>query len=243
MSEETKALLRRLGPALTTKHIAELIKTGVSETTARKRVQRGTAHYHKLAGIRALRKTPASSIAPRIEDYGDVKFWTNLEEAFYTHGKSYWAVLVNLRARGGACPKERFAQISGAPTARRRQLSPDAILERLKAINLLEETVEGDQTYIKLRPFHLRTTPIEVIRANELAEFVALHGIKEWARRLGFGSYNQFNMRGEDEAPVVSGITFDLSAPSYFRPLLQIACFTTQALHLAGIGFARCIPC
>ena len=219
MFDETETLLRRLGPALTTKHIAELVKTGISEPTARKRVQRGTAHYQKLAGIRFEKNT---RFIYRPEDYGDVKFWNNLEEAFYTHGKSYWAALVNLRARGGACLKERFAQISGAPSARKRQLSPDAILERLTAINLLEETVEGDQTYLKLKPFHLRTAPIEVIRATELAEFVALHGIKEWARRLGFGSYNQFNMRGEDKAPVVSGITFDLSAPAYFRPLLQI---------------------
>lgn len=29
---------------------------------------------------------------------------------------------------------------------------------------------------------------MEVINANALAEFVALHGIKEWARKLGFGS-------------------------------------------------------
>ena len=110
MSEETKALLRKLGPALTTKHIAELVKTGISEPTARKRVQRGTAHYQKLAGIRFEKNT---RFIYRPEDYGDVKFWTNLEEAFYTHGKSYWAALVNLRARGGACLKERFAQISG----------------------------------------------------------------------------------------------------------------------------------
>lgn len=68
----------------------------------------------------------------------------------------------------------------------------------------------------------MRTTPLEVIRANELVEFVALHGIQEWARRLGLGSYNQFNMRDEDTPPIVSGMTFDLSAPAYFRPLLQM---------------------
>lgn len=74
----------------------------------------GTAHYQKLAGIGFEKNT---RFIYRPEDFGDAKLWINLEEAFYTHGKSYWVALVNLRARGGACLKERFAQISSAPRA------------------------------------------------------------------------------------------------------------------------------
>lgn len=220
MSDDIASLLIRLGPSLTTEYIAELVKTGLSAPAARKRIQRATTNYQKLAGIRFEKNT---RFIYRPQDYGNHRFWTNLEKAFYTHGKSYWAAMVNLRARGGACLKTRFAQISGAPLARQRQLSPDAVFDRLIAINLLEEIIEDDGTYIKFKPSYLCTEPLEVIKAKELAEFIALHGIKEWARRLGFGSYNKFSMRGEDKEPVVSGMTFDLSAPSYFRPLLQIA--------------------
>ena len=219
MLNDINDTLRLVGPALTTKYIARLIDQGAQPATARKQVQRATASYHKLAGLRFEKNT---RFIYRHEDYDTAVFWRNLEDAFYTHGKSYWAVVVNLRARGGVCRLERFAQISGAPTRRKGQLSPEIILERLKAVNVLEEFVDGKQTYIQFKPRYMRKSPIEVIRANELVEFVALHGIQEWAKRLGLGSYNQFNMRDEDTSPIVSGMTFDLSAPAYFRPLLQM---------------------
>ncbi|MBW4963855.1 hypothetical protein [Sulfitobacter sp. CW3] len=216
---ETQALIHKIGPALTTKYIGALKQLGVGDSAARKCVQRATADHTKLAGIR-FEKNTRFIYTP--EDYGTPRFWRNFDEACYTHGKSYWAAMTNLRARGGTCRLDRFEQVSGAPIARKGQLSPALILERLKAVNVLEEFVDNDETYLRFQSRYLRTAPIELIRANELAEFVALHGIKEWARRLGLGSYNKFNMRGGDAPPIVSGITFDLTAPAYFRPLLQI---------------------
>ncbi len=86
MQPYTKDLLRELGPGLTTRYIAELVATGVSETAARKRVQRASDDYQRLAGIRFEKN---ARFIYRPEDYGDILFWTRLEEAFYTHGKSY----------------------------------------------------------------------------------------------------------------------------------------------------------
>lgn len=219
MSRETAFLLRQLGPSLTTKLIAKLVADGVKEPAARKRVQRGTEHLKKLAGIRFNKN---ARFIYRESDYGTPVFWKNLEEAFYTHGKSYWCAITNLQARGGYCEKSRFNQVSGAPLARKGQLAPDIILERLKKINMLDEVTFGDRTYVGFKTSYHRTEQIEVINATDLAEFVALNGIKDWARKLGFGSYNAFNIRGDDEAPVVSGMTFDLSAPSYVRPLMSV---------------------
>lgn len=238
MIDDTDKLIRKVGPALTTEYIAALISEGVNPAAARKRIQRATAGHQKLAGLRFEKNTRFIYFR---EDYGTPTFWRKLEGAFYTHGKSYWAAVVSLRARGGSCRIQRFAQVSGAPLMRKGQLSPDIILERLKAIKLLEEYVENGQTYIRLQPKFMRSSSIELIRANELIEFVALHGIKDWARRLGLGSYNKFYLRGEEEAPVVSGITFDLSAPAFFRPLLQIVDgkpkpgFLACDVNLAGV--------
>lgn len=218
-TDDTNALILNIGPALTTTYISRLQEQGVSDAAARKRVQRATEGYTKLAGIRFEKNT---RFIYRPEDYGTVRFRRNLESAFYTHGKSYWAAITNLRARGGMCRRERFMQVSGAPISRKGQLPPDIILERLIAIKMLEEQTFNDQAYILFQPAYLRSAPIELIRANELAEFVALHGIKEWARRLGLGSYNKFNMRDEDDRAIVSGFTFDITAPAYFRPLLQV---------------------
>jgi len=217
--DDTQALIREIGPALTTQYIAALKQRGVHDATARKRVQRATEHHTKLAGIRFEKNT--RFIYPP-EEYGTVKFWQNFEQACYTHGKSYWIAITNLRARGGTCRLDRFEQISGAPIARKGQLPPSLVLERLMAVKILEEHTDNEQVYVRFQPAYLRSASITTIRANELAEFVALHGIKEWARRLGLGSYNRFNLRDDDESPIVSGIAFDITAPAYFRPLLQV---------------------
>jgi hypothetical protein len=39
---------------------------------------------------------------------------------------------------------------------------------------------------------------------------------------MGFGSYGKFRLRGDPELPVVSGIAWDMSAPSYLRPLARM---------------------
>lgn len=219
MSLDARLLIRRTGPSLTTNLIAKLVAQGVNEAAARKRVQRATEHFTKLAGIRFNKN---ARFIYRDIDYGEPRFWRNLEEAFYTHGKSYWCAITNLRSRGGYCERERFSQVSGAPSARKGQRSPDIILERLKAINMLDEVTLGDKSYVAFDTSYHRKEPIEVINATALAEFVALNGIKEWARKLGLGSYNKFNIRGDEEPPVVSGLTFDLSAPSFVRPLMSV---------------------
>jgi len=47
-------------------------------------------------------------------------------------------------------------------------------------------------------------------------------GIKDWARKIGFGSYGKFAIRYEADPPIVSGISWDLTAPSYMRPLVSV---------------------
>lgn len=69
----TTDLIRELGLGLTTRHIAELVATGVSDVAARKRVQRAGDKYQRLAGIR-FEKNARFNYRP--EDYGDVVFWT-----------------------------------------------------------------------------------------------------------------------------------------------------------------------
>ena len=72
MPIDTTDLLRELGPGLTTRHIAELVATGISETAARKRVQRASEEYQRLAGIRFEKN---ARLIYRPEDYGDILFW------------------------------------------------------------------------------------------------------------------------------------------------------------------------
>jgi len=52
-----------------------------------------------------------------------------------------------------------------------------------------------------------------------MAEQVALEGLKEWVRKIGLGSFEQVRIRNPDKPPEVASVQWDLSAPSYIRPL------------------------
>jgi hypothetical protein len=213
-------ILRRTGPALTTELIAEMAKDGVSSDAARQRIARADDFTVKrLAGLRF----PHNARFLYLDDqFGDKRYWQALERVFREHGKSYWAAVASLKARGGIFPRQLFDGVCGSPLARSRQLSPQRILDRLTAINLLEEIRDDatGETYVKFRPHEYGSDPIPQIRARLVAENVVLHGMKEWFRRTGFGSFDKVRVRGEGDPPVVSSITWDLSAPSYARPLV-----------------------
>jgi len=213
-------ILRRTGPALTIELIAEMAKDGVSSDAARQRIARADDFtVRRLAGLRF----PHNARFLYLDDqFGDKRYWQALERVFREHGKSYWAAVASLKARGGIFPRQLFDGVCGSPLARSRQLSPQRIFDRLTAINLLEEVpdVATGETYVKFRPHEYGSDPIPLIRARLVAENVVLHGMKEWLRRTGFGSFDKLRVRGDGDPPVVSSITWDLSAPSYARPLV-----------------------
>jgi len=213
--------LRKNGPSLTSQVIAAMQADGVSAGAARQRITRSQATYKRLAGLRFEKNARFLYLD---DQYGSDEFWLALEEAFEASGKAYWGAAAGLRARGGACPKHMFPAVCGAPLARTGQLSPERVLERLTAIKFLREDrdeVTGE-SIIRFNPQSYPKIADARMRALLLAEYIALQAIREWARRLGFGSYGKFRLRGDSEPPIVSGITWDLTAPSYMRPLAKL---------------------
>jgi len=219
MSQEILSLLKKLGPGLTSEFIEAMTKDGISESAARKRIQRAQSSYERLAGLRFEKNARFIYLT---EQYGGLQFWQKFEEACHQAGKSYWATIASLRSRGGVAPRELFPRIAGTPMARKGQLSPDRVLERLIKTNLLEILNEEEREYVCFKPHYFPKVPLSHVRANELAEEIALMGVKDWARKIGFGSYGKFAVRYEAQPPVVSGISWDLSAPSYMRPLVSV---------------------
>lgn len=221
MNKSIASLLKENGPCLTSDLIKSLVENGVNEAAARQRIIRASSEYKRLAGIRLEKNARFIYLE---EHYGSALFWENLEKAFSKGGKSYWAAISTLKARGGRCPKYMFPAISGAPIHRKKQLSPDNILDRLISIQLLKETSDSEsgENFIEFNPHSYSVVPLERTKADLIAEYVALHGIRDYARKVGFGSYNKFNMRGDEAPPTVSGVQWDISAPSYMRPLVSV---------------------
>lgn len=213
-------LLKAHGPSLTSEIIAKLRDNGVSDAAARQRVTRALPKLERLAGLRFSKNARFIYLE---DQWGTAEFWIALERAFKAAGLSYWGAVVGLKARGGRCPIEMFPIVCGTPRARQRQLSPERVLERLKAINFLEEQKDPatNQSYVVFKAGHYHVDSIEKTRARLIAEGVALQAVRNWARKIGFGSYGAFKLRGDEQLPEVAGVAWDLSAPSYFRPLVS----------------------
>jgi hypothetical protein len=216
--------LRETGPALTTELIERLVAAGATHAAARQRIVRGLASDYEIKRLAGLRFQHNARFLYLNDQWGDAAFWRALERAFRRSGHSYWRAVVGLRARGGWLPRALFAIACGAPSARRGQLSPDRVLERLRAIQLLDVELDGEgEELVTFRPYAYRKDPPEQVRARLLAEKVALEGVREWIRRLNLGSYNLVRVRSDDPQPQVSSLTWDVSAPSYVRPLVSVS--------------------
>jgi len=197
-----------------------MVERGLSAEAARKRVERAGG-IKRLSGVRFEKNAKFVFLE---DQYGDLRFWDALEMAFKTSGKAYWGVMVGLKRRGGACPKSLFPRVCGAPTRRQKQLSPETLLERLTNIHLLKEVQDDKmgEPWISFNPFcYQRDAPSPEYRAIIIAENIAIRAIADWARKLGLGSYGKFALRNGDTPSVVSGITWDITAPSYIRPLVS----------------------
>lgn len=219
MPRDIVKLLESHGPSLTSTFLRELENEGISPSNARKLLSRAHGKYKRLAGVR-LNKNQRFIYTD--EQFGTRQYWEALEKAFYIAGKSYWAAIVELKAQGGMCNKKLFPRISGNPAARKGQLSPQAILERLQKINLVTTIEQEDgEEVVRLQPIFYHFDSPQRIHAVKLAENIALLAVKEWARKIGFGSYHSFTLRGDESPAIVSGVAWDLTAPSYMRPLVS----------------------
>ena len=161
MANEIQTLLKTNGPGLTSEFIAALTKTGISESAARKRIQRAQAQYERFAGIRFEKNARFIYLQ---DQYGDQRFWEKFESACHQAGKSYWSAIVSLKSRGGIVPLELFPRVAGTPTARKGQLSPDRILERLQKINLLEVSNIEERECVHFKPFYYQRDALQKLR-------------------------------------------------------------------------------
>lgn len=210
-------LLKTHGPSLSSELIARMREAGISDAAARQRITRALPDCKRLAGLRFAKNARFFYLE---DQYATPPFWEALERAFKSSGQSYWGAIVGLAARGGRCPSDMFPIVCGAPRARARQLSPPRVLERLMAVNFLDEQRDAatGKSYVSFRT-NRHSDSIEVTQARLIAEQVALEAIRNWSRKIGFGSYNKYKLRGEGALPEVSGVAWDLTAPSYMRPL------------------------
>lgn len=222
MSANVVDLLKSRGPCLTSDLIKDMVEEGVTPATARQRLSRAKSSYTRLAGIQFEKRARFIYLDSQ---FATQDYWAGLERAFREHGMSYWCAIAGLRARGGACLKSQFPIVCGAPLMRKGQIAPDTIFERLQAVGVLKETTEENspESLVTLNPMNFGVIETSELRALNIAENVAIHAIHEWARRVGLGSYAAFRLRCGSTLPLVSSVAWDITAPSYARPLARFS--------------------
>lgn len=215
---ELDTILNEIGPARSSR-IAEVLqhRFGLTPDAARKRLSRRNPEIMRFP-IPLLPKREA--FLYRRDQRKSEMFWAHfLNDLRETHSV-YGAALDGLIARGGVVAVSEFPVISGAPLALKKQVSASRVLKTLQDAGAVEEMndVEHGQICV-IKPHELYVSTRSRMRSLQIAESVLLDGVREWARKLGLGSYNKVVIRGDDRPRMIGQFMFDLTAPSYLLPL------------------------
>ncbi|MFJ9535157.1 hypothetical protein [Herbaspirillum sp. NPDC101396] len=215
--------LDKYGPCVSTTLVSILVeKYGVTAVNARQKVSRNKT-VKKLAYIKFPRNAHFLYFQ---RDYASPIFWDALIRDLLKNSVSYGGALASLLARRGIMPRKHFEIACGAPLAQKGHLSPAKILEILLASKLVQLVdVPGVGQCIELgnqRPPDV--VEIARMRARLRTEEVLLGAVRDWARDLGFVSYQKVAVRDQSEdekQPRVGTFSWDLTGPSYLSPMVQ----------------------
>lgn len=214
-----ESILANFGPMTTSRAAQILQREGVSYEAARQRVNR------RGPTVRTLHRLPFPKRARFIyldSQFDTDRYWSALNKAIHESNPPYAAALAGLRARGGVCLRKHFEILSGAPILQKGHVASSAILKRLEEVRLVESLeIDGIGSCIALRGMGSDALyESKRLRARLLTEGVLLDAIRLWAGRMNMASPGTTAIRDEVPAPNFATFRFDLTGPSYLRPLL-----------------------
>lgn len=213
MATDIRDLLRRNGP-MRGSRLVELMKAGgLSPEAARQRLSRARRPVHKFP----LKLLPKNEGFYYLEDQRNRDpFWENFLRDMREAGSGFALALDGMRARGGVVEYDQFAVISGAPAnPMKKQLNAEHVRETLLKASFIDDYYDNDKRYLALKGRRPSTAP------QATAELILLDAVRDWARKLGFASYNKIAIRGEATQKAIGPFLFDLAGPSWFAPVQQ----------------------
>ncbi|EAA6245574.1 hypothetical protein XX58_000750 [Salmonella enterica subsp. salamae] len=223
------------GPCLSTdlaKHLVDHL--GITYDAARKQVSRAEGDVGRLN----FNFPHRARFLYHKKDFASERYWTTLVNVMQDTNSSYGMALSSLIARGGIIPKKHFTIASGSPIAMKGRLSCEQVLKKLIELKLVEivnlpsygeciTLIEKDERYFKAMGY---------IKARLTGEDILLNTIVQWAKNLGFTSYDMIQCRNDDkELPRVANFNWDISGPSYLSPLV-----TNSGVENTKPGFFIC---
>lgn len=218
--DRASSVLANSGPCSSPELAGLLVaQLNVSSVLARKLISRSKT-IKKLAHLPLPKRARFVYLQ---KHYGSPLFWERLIECLLEHSASYGSGLAALVGRSGMMPVRHFLIACGSPVAQKKRIPGRAVLERLRAAELVRIfEVSGIGECVELiHQAQPSAHEITGMKARLKAEQLLLSAVKDWARKLGFASYEKVQLRDEQsvEDPMVGPFLWDMTGPSYLGPL------------------------
>ena len=215
-----EAILKAVGPCLSTRVAAEMEKDGLSDQAARQRVSRLGAGIGRLHSLPFPRRAKFVFLESQ---QGSRAYWEALIRDIQEASPAYAAAIAGMVARGGVVPTAHFPIVCGSPIRQSGHMSAATVYQRLSdadLLHLVEVPGVGDCVSLTDALF-LRAAEDATLRARLVTEGILLTAVKDWARKLGAASYGKIQTRDETVLPQVGTFAWDLAGPSYLRPMVR----------------------
>ncbi len=211
-------VLLSLGPSPSSKIKKQLITNGLNDAAARQRISRSRGKVRRLTSI----GLPKRETFLYLDDqYASNEFWNSLVDAHTQSNSAYGIAIQSLMARGGIIPKEFFKIISGSPEKLKKHVSTETILKGLISTKLVKLELEEDigECVVIDAQGSLEYTETRSLKSKLIVEDIIINAVYDWARKIGFASYNAIKKRSQGFVPVYGQFGWDITAPSYIYPL------------------------
>ena len=201
------------GPMLSGDLAAYIVKTQkISETAARKRIERLQSPIHKLAGFFSDKQ----SLIYHSSIYNSEIYFQKLKEAFEVAAKRCYAVITAINYHHGVISNKELANYTFSPiTNIKGHLTYSTLIEKLINVGVLQSF---DETHYQLN-IHLadNTEPnFRHYKAIQFSKNLLINQFENWSRNIGLNSFKM----GKQNSPV-AGFQFAYTAPSYISGLVQ----------------------
>ena len=179
----------------------------ITETNARKRIQRLPETIYKIKGICKDKQ----SILYHKDNWGDEDFYDNLIGLLQEHAFQHYLIINGLKLHGGMVLKDKLASFTASPILHKRgHKSFESVLSDLKKIGLVEESSTHYSLCGNSISNEKKSKAISTLQDITIAHF------HEWARNIGLISYDSAKFDAE-----FSRYQFSMVAPSYIKSLVS----------------------
>lgn len=222
MADIIKEILEETGGSLSS-DIAKILteQYGLSAATARKRIERRSADIGSLGYLKFARNTRFMYLK---RDFGSIGYWLRLIEVMLQSNSAYGLALAALMQRGGLIPERHFPIACGSPIKQKKHLSSDTVYTNLQQAGLVNKVeVPGVGTCVALiQGSNQYEGNATYIRARLITESILLNAVRDWIKKLGFGSYEKVKTRDDSNIlPQIGTFAWDLTAPSFVGPMVE----------------------